>query len=147
MVEVEKYEAKDKRHLHKQERYWIEELKAELNKKNPSRTEKEYYTDNKELIKEKSKEYYIDNKDKLKEKRKEYYNKNEEKLKEKRKEHYNKNKEKIKAQMKKYREDIKESIKEKSKEKIICPICSALVVKYILKNHQKTKKCLSFKTP
>lgn len=56
MIEIERYTAIDKRDLHKRERYWIENLGATLNKRVPSRTQKEsgklYYQDNREKIKE-----------------------------------------------------------------------------------------------
>ena len=40
------------------ERYYFESLKATLNKLIPSRTNKEYYEENKEELKERNKEYY-----------------------------------------------------------------------------------------
>ena len=42
MVEIEKYQAIDRLDAHKRERFWIETLKATLNKKLPTRTNKEY---------------------------------------------------------------------------------------------------------
>ena len=41
-------DCKDKENLHKRERYYIEEKKAELNKSIPLRTHKEYREDNRE---------------------------------------------------------------------------------------------------
>ena len=66
--------------LHKIEREYIENIDSNLllNKSIPSRTDKEYYEDNKE----RKKEYYENNKDKLKDKRKEYYENNKDKVKE-----------------------------------------------------------------
>ena len=58
MIEVEKYNAVDKLDALKRERYWLEELRATLNKLIPSRTDKEYRENNKDRIKEKDKEYH-----------------------------------------------------------------------------------------
>ena len=70
MVEIEKYNCNDRLEACKRERYWVEELKATLNKNLPSRTSKEY-----------SKEYYIENKAKLIEKQRKYENDNKDKIK------------------------------------------------------------------
>tara|TARA_R110000764_G_scaffold1879_6_gene8201 strand:+ start:1040 stop:1552 length:513 start_codon:yes stop_codon:yes gene_type:complete len=61
MIEIEKYDATDKRHLETRERYWIEELKSSLNNYIPTRTWKEYRQDNKEHIKQYIKQYQQDN--------------------------------------------------------------------------------------
>ena len=61
MIEIEKYNAIDHNDALKRERYFLEELKATLNKIIPSRTKEEY-----------SKEYNKVNEEKLKEYRKEY---------------------------------------------------------------------------
>ena len=53
IILIENYECKSKEDLNKRERYWIDELKPELNKVIPTRTRKEYDIDNKETIKEK----------------------------------------------------------------------------------------------
>jgi hypothetical protein len=81
VVLIEKViDCKDKEHLHKRERFYIESLKAELNKKIPTRTDKEYYQDNKEYHKEyrannmeKYKEYRANNMEKYKEYQKAYH--------------------------------------------------------------------------
>jgi hypothetical protein len=70
MIEIEKYQATDKRQLHTRERYWLETLEATLNKLVPTRTTKEYYEDNKESVIKKTIEYYEKNKQLLNEKRK-----------------------------------------------------------------------------
>ena len=74
MVEVEKYDATDKLDAHKRERYWIEQLKATLNKNIPTRTHKEYYKENIDKILE----YCEKNKDKIAENHKDYYKENKE---------------------------------------------------------------------
>ena len=65
-------DCKDKENLHKRERYYIVEKKAELNKKIPLRTDKEYREDNREKLAELSKEYRKNNKDKINKYNKEY---------------------------------------------------------------------------
>ena len=50
MVEVERYNAIDKRNLETRERYWIELLKPSLNHNIPTRTNQEYHM-----------QFYIDN--------------------------------------------------------------------------------------
>ena len=69
--------------LHSKEREWIEKLKPSLNKCIPTRTQKEWYDDNKEVIKQRKKEYYNDNKEIINEKKKEYYNNNKDIINEK----------------------------------------------------------------
>ena len=75
MIEIEKYNAVDKLDALKKERYFLEELKATLNKKIPSRTKKEYDKEWKEAYpeykKEYDKEYYEVNKEKLNQNKKE----------------------------------------------------------------------------
>ncbi len=64
------------------ERYWVEALKATLNKKVPLRTKKEWYEDNKEHMieyhQQYSKEWNEKNKENIKLKRKLYYEMNKE---------------------------------------------------------------------
>ena len=73
------------------ERYWIEELNANLNCRIPSRTRKEYYQNNREKRNEQRKQYRENNIEKIKEKEKEYYQNN----KERRREYYENNKKKL----------------------------------------------------
>ena len=123
-------DCKDKETLHKRERYYIEEKKAELNKCIPLRTYKERYEENKEVILEHRKEYYENNKEKVaeynkkryennKDKKdaymKEYNIKNKEKNKEKGKEYYENNKDKINEYNKNYYENNKDKIAETNK--------------------------------
>lgn len=112
MVLVEKVNVNDGDELGKEERKWIEQLNAILNKNIPTRTRKEYY-----------KEYRENNKDKLKEYYKEYSENNKKEILEYQKQHYKNNKEKI-------------------LKKIECPICQCVITKQHLKRHQKSKKCL-----
>ncbi|NIQ13077.1 MAG: GIY-YIG nuclease family protein [Candidatus Dadabacteria bacterium] len=86
MIKIEDHECKDGNDLRARERYYIEHLKAELNKTIPLRTHKEYrkqyYQDNKNKESEQCKQYYLDNSDKIKEQQKQYYLDNKEKIKE-----------------------------------------------------------------
>ena len=69
MVEVERYNAIDKRNLLTRERYWLETLKATLNSKIPTRTmqeqQKQYRIENKQELSAYHKQYRIDNKQAL----------------------------------------------------------------------------------
>ena len=82
MIEIEKFPCLDVNEAHKRERYYIELLKAELNKQLPTRTYKEYYEQNIEQIKEQHKEYRENNLEHLKEKRNEWREENKDKIKE-----------------------------------------------------------------
>jgi hypothetical protein len=64
MVLLEKYNCDNKIELHTRERYWIEELKADLNCIIPTRTQKEYVEDNKEKISIRKKIYTAKNTEK-----------------------------------------------------------------------------------
>ena len=78
-------DCKDKEHLHKRERFYIEEKKAELNKRIPLRTYKEWCDDNKDIIAENAKECCEKNKDEKNKYMKIYNEKNKDKIKERRK--------------------------------------------------------------
>jgi hypothetical protein len=91
-------DCKDKEHLHKRERFYIEEKKAELNKYIPLRTLKEYNEDNKDRIAERKKEWCENNKDKMKE----WYENNRDKINERQRIYRAKNKEKKLINIKEY---------------------------------------------
>jgi hypothetical protein len=82
LVLIEYYNCNNKLELEKRERYYIEELKATLNKQVPTRTQKEYREDHKEILKEQYKEYYEIHKDTILEKNKDYRETNKDKIKE-----------------------------------------------------------------
>ena len=95
MIEIEKYNATDKRDLEKRERFYIETYKSTLNSLIPSQTQDElkvkklmYNTEYRKINKEKIKEYREINKEKIKE----YREKNREKMKEYLKQYYQRNK-------------------------------------------------------
>ena len=139
MIEVEKYKCNDRNEKDKRERYWIEELKATLNKVIPSRTKKELYEKNKEEILVKRKEYYEENKEEILEKNKEYYEVNKEEINDKRRKHYEENKKEILGKNKEWREKNKEKINEKNKEKVKCS-CGDIITKCNLTRHKKSIK-------
>jgi len=65
MIQVEQYSAKDKKDLHTRERYWLEQLKCVLNKQTPSRSNAEYYINNKDKIVKQQVEYKSNNKERI----------------------------------------------------------------------------------
>jgi hypothetical protein len=75
MMSIENFPCNDVNEATKRERYWYEELNADLNMRNPNRnitdSSKNYYETHKEIIAEKAKIKYENNKEIIKEKRKE----------------------------------------------------------------------------
>ena len=106
MILIEKVNCNDKLELNKIERQHIEQNINNLNSYIPSRTDKEYFIDNKDKIKEYQKT------DKHKEYKKEYYLLN----KEYQKEYYLLNRDKILEQTKKYK--IKKKLEKEKKLEI-----------------------------
>jgi succinate dehydrogenase/fumarate reductase flavoprotein subunit len=120
MIEVEKYNCNDVNEALKQERYWIETLKATLNKVLPLRTQTEWYLEHKEEIIERTKQHYTDNKEQVLKYHKDYYLQNKEKINEKQKEYRLVNKENLAEYHKKYQLNNNEKIKERKNKKTIC---------------------------
>jgi hypothetical protein len=85
MVQIEQYEAKDRRDLHSRERYHFEQLNSTLNNNVPNRTQKEsqliYRYNHKREMKEYHKKYNDDNKDKIASYQKIYYQNNKHQMK------------------------------------------------------------------
>ena len=106
-------DCQDKQNLHKRERYYIEEKKAELNKQIPLRTLKEYRKENKDKLTKQKKEYRENNKDEIAKRWKIYTEKNKDKIAEQKKEYYEENKEKTIEKVKEYREKNKEKLNER----------------------------------
>lgn len=73
IILIEQFKCENKMELERRERYWIETLKPELNKNIPTRTDREYYEDNRDAILENKKAYYVDNKEIIKERDRAYY--------------------------------------------------------------------------
>ena len=81
IIEIEKFECKDRNEASARERHWFETLQAKLNTLYPNRTKnesgKQYRDDNKDKKKEYDKlyrkQYYVNNNDAIKEKREERF--------------------------------------------------------------------------
>jgi len=115
MIQIEEYACANGNEARNRERYWYEQLNANLNTLYPNRNSKEYYEENKEKIKERVLDYADKNKEKIKDRGKNYYALNDDIIKEKMKDYYTENKDIVKERVKKYREDNKEKIKERAK--------------------------------
>jgi hypothetical protein len=132
MIIVEKCPCEDSYNARKIERFYYEELNANLNMVRPLCTEEELKLMNKEYkqtehYKEYNKIYKEDNKEKIQEYRKKYND-----------EHNNEIKEKDKI----YREDNKEKIQERRSEKITCS-CGSVITRGHISHHKKTFKHIS----
>jgi hypothetical protein len=88
IILLEAFPCNSKMELEKRERYYIESIYC-INKNRPTRTDKEYYNDNKDSIRENQKEYYEEYKNKICENQKEYYEDNKIKILEKMKIRHN----------------------------------------------------------
>lgn len=169
MIEIEKLNLKTKQDALKRERYWLEHYNATLNQVMPSRTQKEYQTDNKDQISKLKKEYTEKNKDKIKEYHKQYtianneklkahwkeYNENNnEKIQDYKEKYYKENKEKLNEMNikryyenkeiyaekgKEYREKNKEAIQERRKITTVC-VCGSECIKSAIKRHERSMK-------
>jgi hypothetical protein len=128
MIQVEEFKHDISRELHARERYWMEQLKATLNKVIPTRTKNEYLQDNKEEILERHKQYYQNNKEQMLEHYKQYYQNNKEVLAAKDKQYQQHNKEKLSEYRKQYQQKNKERIEEKQKQKYTCECGSTLCI-------------------
>ncbi len=163
MVMIEEYPCDNIRQLLKRERYWIEELSAILNIEIPSRTNKEYYDENKKNISDKRKEKYRENieieREKAKIRTRKYREDNKEKLeikhnsiefkqmkKEYNKEYRENNKELLMKNSNQYYYDNKETINKKKRENIItCENCNKKINKNSLTRHLQTQYCMTYK--
>ena len=116
MIQIEQYEATDKRDLESRERYYIETLKSKLNRQIPTRTIKEYREVNKDRKSNIDKLYREKNKEQIKDKKKIYHERNKDELNRKKREYYEKNKEKLNV-------------------KIKCPLCDEVMINRNIKCH------------
>jgi hypothetical protein len=114
MLEEVEYDSRTE--AYKRERYWLELEGSKLNSVIPSRTQKEFYNDNREQILQHCKEYRDMNKERTAQYHKEYNAKNSEKVSQQHKERYAKNKEIIlqkgRERYAKNREQVLQRIKE-----------------------------------
>ena len=131
MIQIEKYNAEDKRDLAKRERYYKELLKSRLNTNTPGRTKKEWEQDNKEQIREYYKEYHQDNKEHLNELSRQYNQDNKEKIKQYKQDH--------KEQIKQYQKQYTQKNKEKRNQKFNCP-CGGRYTSNNKTPHERSKK-------
>ena len=129
IIQLESIEYNTRYELRARERYYIESLKASLNKAIPNRTSKEYKNDHKETRQQQSKEYYKNNMEEIKQKVKLYTEKHKEQIKQNRKEYF------IEYQ-KKFREKNKEI-------KTVCE-CGSQYLHYTKKRHLDSKKHKDF---
>jgi len=106
MIEIEKYPCIDSNEAGARERYWFEELNAQLNSNIPNRSKKEH-----------SKQYSIENKDKITEYRKIYKQTNKELIREKDKAYRETHPEQEKQRKQKYRELHRDEINQKKRDK------------------------------
>ena len=152
MIEIEKYPCNDGNEARKRERYWYETLGASLNVCLPSRSHKEYYTENKEKIEKYCKEnkemilirqlkYREKNKDIMNSKSKEKYELNKEEMHIRQAEFRNQNREKLRERDKEFRIKHKEKLKIDKKELFICE-CGDALLKTNKSRHIKSLKHL-----
>jgi hypothetical protein len=95
MVLVEYFPCNDELEARARERFWYENLNGSLNSQYPNRSVKEYYNDNKNIIKNKHKIYNENKKEQIAEYQKEYRENNKEEIAEYHKEYKKNNKQKI----------------------------------------------------
>jgi hypothetical protein len=121
LIIIECISCKDGNEARTNERRWVDELKATLNKQTPSRTKPEYQKyyqiENKDRIMEYHKEYLVENKDRLAEYYKEYRVENKDIISEKKKQYYEQNIDKISETQKQYREQNRDEINRKARER------------------------------
>jgi len=112
IILIEEVNCNNKEQLHKYEREHIEANEC-INIRIPTRTKREHYKANRDILIEKQKEYYNSNIDTYREYQKDYYNANREELikknKEYSKQYYDCNKQTIKEKRKQYYEDKKKN--------------------------------------
>lgn len=132
------------------ERYWFEQLNANLNMIRPLATnednnenKRQFYLDNKEKILDKTKKYYLDNKDIVLEQHKQYYLDNKENILEKNKLYNEKHKDKRLECSKEYYANNKEKIRERKEKPFICD-CGSIFRTDSRLDHMKSKKHLEF---
>jgi hypothetical protein len=104
IIPIEKFPCVDMYQSLKQERYWIETLKATLNTYIPLRNKHEYYEKNKSEILEKNRQWKKDNLERNKETNKQYAKKNADKIRDVKKDYATNNADKRKAYNKAYLE-------------------------------------------
>lgn len=146
MVQIERFPFNDSNEALKREGYWIETLKATLNKVIPTRTKKEYMDNYNICNAIQRKDYRIKNRDTMNEKKKIHYEKNKDTILSKQKAYCIKNKEVIQKREKVYYNQNKEIIKQKQKIRIHCNICNCEFRKAGKAEHERSTKHKNFLT-
>jgi hypothetical protein len=136
---VEEFPCETKKDLGKREKHYIKNNEC-VNKALPTRSDAEYYQDNKEKLNENMRKYYEQNKKKIREHNDKYRDEHVERHKEYQTEY--RQSEKYKNYKKEYYEKKKDQWNAKQKEKINCPTCNNLVCRGALKRHQNSSKCI-----
>ena len=135
IILLESYPCNNVDELHARERYWIELLKPKLNMCIPTRTNKEWVQDNKEILTKKKKQNYQDNRAAILQQKKEYHQKNRDVILKKINNYYHNSKERRKEDIvkknKKYRE--------KNNGLVECD-CGATIQKIRISRHYESKK-------
>jgi hypothetical protein len=124
---VEDFPSESKIELEHRERLYIENNKC-INNNIPTRTDKEYYQENKDTKLIQYKEYYKKNREEIIIKKKEYYENNKEKKLMQRKEYYERHKDKICMQL---------------KEKYTC-ICGSITQHGNKTRHERTQRHINY---
>ena len=138
-IELEElFPCNSKMELQKREGYHIRNSNC-VNKQVAGRTNKEYYQENNEYVKERVKKYCEQNKEAIQEYQKHYFQNNKDKLTKQHKQYQEENKDKIKEQKRQYRENNGDIIKEKRKETYTCD-CGTTLTKGKKNRHNKSKK-------
>jgi hypothetical protein len=101
IILVEDYPCQSKEQLHSRERHWIENTEC-VNKRIPTRTQKESNEDNKEQRREAKKKYIEINKERIAEQRKQFREANRARLAEIGRKYYERNKEQIQERRKRH---------------------------------------------
>ena len=138
---LEKYPCSSKEELVAREGYWIRQDKPTLNTRIAGRTDKQYYEDNKEAIKQKVKEYCENNRDAVLERKRSYHQrlKDTPEYKQKRQEYAETHKQQIAEYKKRWAEENKERINSCRNEKVQCE-CGCVVSRKYMLVHRKSRK-------
>ena len=128
MIVIETFECNNQNEACARERYWIEKLKAKLNKQIPTKIDAKYFVATTENRSEYQREYRLENKEKISEHQKEWYELNKEKISEYKKE---------------WREANKEKIRQNASQPFECE-CGSIVQHVEKSRHLKSKKHQKF---
>ena len=113
---IEYYPCNSRDELIRREGEIIRELKPELNMQIAGRTSKEWFMENKDILKEKQREYVAQNKTQIRQRRQEYAAKNAERICNYKKQWYEANKERIRTEFKKQYNENPEKHRERARQ-------------------------------